>query len=193
MDFAPSAAAGAPGNPRGSDGPTGNARGSGSGTRSLRTASVLGETLGSSTSTVSVLGEILVRGTPRSKGNIRECDRSRLLGTARAFGEALGSSTSKPSVFGETLGNGTSTSKGNPRGSDGPSRDRASARESASEVPRFSSSSFFPRTETRIESAQPKKMSPYCPHQAIVSFRKTCQPPWSHIPQLSLVPACSLW
>ena len=46
-DAPPSATAGPPGNPRGSDGPTGNGRRSGNETRSLRTASVHGVTLGS--------------------------------------------------------------------------------------------------------------------------------------------------
>ena len=187
MEAAPSAAADPPRNPRGSDGPTGNARGSKSGTRSLRTANVLGETLGSSTSTAVVLDETPGRGTPKSEGNLRGCDRSRLLGTANAFGEALGG-ISSASVLGETLGGGAPTSEGNSRGSDGLSRERAPARRSASEEPRFSSSTFF--LEQRPVSSPPSPRK--CRHTTITLFRKRCQSPWSHIPSFPLVPACPL-
>ena len=140
MDATPSAAAGPPGNPRGSDGSTGNAREGGSGTRSLQTASVHRVILGSST-IASMLGGILGRGTSKSEGNLWGCDRSRLLGTASALGEALGGDTSA-SAPGGSLGSGTSTSQGNPGGSHGPSRKGALARGSATEEPRFPSSSF---------------------------------------------------
>ena len=133
MEAAPSAAAGSPGNPRGSDGPSRNSRGSGSKTNDLRTVSALGEAIGT-------------RGTSASEGNLRGSDSSRLLGTtsalgealgsctsaARALREALGSGTSTASSLGEALGSGTLTSKENPRRSDDPSRERTPARESVS-------------------------------------------------------------
>ena len=77
MGATPSAAADPPGNHRGSDGPTESACESGSETQSLWTASVHRVTHGSSTSTAGMLGDIHGRGTSRSKGNRRECDRSR--------------------------------------------------------------------------------------------------------------------
>ena len=129
MDAELSAAAGPPGNPRGSDGPTVNACGSESTTRSLRTTSALAETLGGGSKSrdlraVSSPGAALgTRGTSTSGG--------RDLRTASALGEALG-------------GRCTPTCTGNPRGSNGLSRGGAPARRSSSKESRFFSSSSFP-------------------------------------------------
>ena len=105
----------------------------------LGTSSVPGGTLGNTTA--SMLGEVLGR-TSRSQENLRGHDRSRLLETTSTLGEVLGGAT-PASAPGEALGRRTTTSKGCPRGSDGPSREKALARESVSEEPRFPSSSFF--------------------------------------------------
>ena len=168
MDAAPSAAAGPPEDPHGSDGSTGSAPGSGSETRSLQTTDTLGEAPGRGTSTVSVLGETLGRCTPKSEENLRGSDCSRLLGTASALGEAFGSGTLTASVLGEALGSGTPTSKRNPHGSDGPSRERAPARGPASKETRFPSSSIFfeqrpvssPLSPRKSRHTSPTKLSP---------------------------------
>ena len=158
MDPAPSATAGPPGLPRGSNGPTGNDRRSGSETRSprtttakmdaapsatagppgnprgsetrsLRTTSVHGVKLGNGASTATMPGGILGRGTDGPTGNGRRSgSETRSLRTA--------------SVHGVTLGGGTSISRGNPRGSEGPSRKGTPARGSIWEEPRLPSSSF---------------------------------------------------
>ena len=192
IEGAPSAAAGPPGNPRGSDGPLRNARGSGSKTKYLRTVSALGEAPGT-------------RGTSTSEGNLPGSDSSELLGTTSALGEALGSCTSAASMVREALGNGTSTanalgealgsctlvaslvrealgngtstasalgeslgsgtpaSKENLRGSHNPLRERTPAGESVSEKPRFPSISSFLEHRPVSSSLSPRQPYPTAP------------------------------
>ena len=194
IDAALSAAAGPPGNPRGSDGPTRNARDSESGTRGLRTASLHGVTLGGTTA--SMLGEILAQGTSRSEENLWGRDCSGLLGTANALGEALGRGTSA-SVLGETLGSDTPSSEGNPRRIEGPSGDRAPVRGTVLEEPRFPSRSFFleqrPDQSSFRQSSRhsaPTKLSPSSArHVSHLGGASPHFPSFPHVPSYDSPPA----
>ena len=120
--------------------PPGNLRGSDC-SGLLGTSSVPGRTLGHTTA--STPGEVLGHdpATSRREEDLRGRDRSRLLETVSTLGEVLGGGISA-GALGEAPGGGTSagapegalggctpTSKRNPRGSDGPSREKALARE----------------------------------------------------------------